>query len=46
MGMIVVPSRDGISHAPQEFTSPEDCANGVEVLCRSILILDQRLQPN
>jgi N-carbamoyl-L-amino-acid hydrolase len=45
MGMIFVPSRDGISHAPQD-TSPEDCANGVEVLYRSILLLDQRLQPN
>ncbi len=46
MGMIFVPSRDGISHAPQESTSWEDCANGVEVLYRSILLLDQRLQPN
>lgn len=46
MGMIFVPSRDGISHAPQEFTSWEDCANGVEVLYRSILLIDQRLQPN
>jgi beta-ureidopropionase / N-carbamoyl-L-amino-acid hydrolase len=45
MGMIFVPSRDGISHAPQEFTSPEDCANGVEVLYRSVLLLDQSLQP-
>ena len=35
MGMIFVPSRDGISHSPQEFTSWEDCANGVEVLYRS-----------
>jgi N-carbamoyl-L-amino-acid hydrolase len=46
MGMIFVPSRDGISHAPQEFTSWEDCANGVEVLYRSFLLIDQRLQPN
>jgi N-carbamoyl-L-amino-acid hydrolase len=44
MGMIFVPSRDGISHSPQEFTSWEDCANGVEVLYRSVLLLDQRLQ--
>ena len=43
MGMIFVPSRDGISHAPQESTSSEDCANGAEVLYRSILLLDQRL---
>ena len=46
MGMIFVPSRDGVSHAPQEFTSWEDCANGVEVLYRSVLLLDERLQPN
>ena len=46
MGMIFVPSHDGISHSPKEFTSWEDCANGVEVLYRSILLLDQRLQPN
>ena len=44
MGMIFVPSRGGISHAPQEFTSAEDSANGVEVLYRTILLLDQRLQ--
>ena len=35
MGMIFVPN-DGISHAPQEYTSWDDCANGVEVLYRSI----------
>ena len=28
--MIFVPSRDGISHSPEEFTSPEDLARGVE----------------
>jgi N-carbamoyl-L-amino-acid hydrolase len=46
MGMIFVPSRDGISHSPQEFTSWEDCANGVEVLYRAVLLLDRGLQPN
>lgn len=45
MGMIFVPSRGGISHAPKEFTSAENCANGVEVLYRTILLLDRRLQP-
>jgi N-carbamoyl-L-amino-acid hydrolase len=42
MGMIFVPSRDGISHAPQEFSSWDDIANGTEVLYRTILLLDQR----
>jgi N-carbamoyl-L-amino-acid hydrolase len=44
MGMIFVPSRDGISHAPQEYSSWDDIANGAEVLYRTILRLD-RTQP-
>jgi N-carbamoyl-L-amino-acid hydrolase len=43
MGMIFVPSRDGISHSPKEFTSWEDIANGAEVLYRVVLLLDARL---
>ena len=45
MGMIFVPSKDGISHAPKEYSSPEDIANGAEVLYRTLLLLDQRLDP-
>jgi beta-ureidopropionase / N-carbamoyl-L-amino-acid hydrolase len=40
-GMIFVPSVGGISHAPQEYTSPEDCANGVNLLLQALLKLDQ-----
>lgn len=40
-GMIFVPSKDGISHAPDEFTSAPDMANGATVLFHSILALDQ-----
>ncbi len=43
MGMIFVPSRGGISHSPKEFTSSEDVANGAEVLYRTVLLLDARL---
>jgi beta-ureidopropionase / N-carbamoyl-L-amino-acid hydrolase len=43
MGMIFVPSRDGISHAPQEFSTSDDIANGTEVLYRSILKLDRQM---
>jgi N-carbamoyl-L-amino-acid hydrolase len=43
MGMIFVPSRDGISHSPKEFTSPEDVGNGVEVLYRTVAALDAQL---
>ena len=46
MGMIFVPSRDGISHAPTEFTSWQDIANGAEVLYRVVLLLDARLNRN
>jgi N-carbamoyl-L-amino-acid hydrolase len=41
-GMIFVPSVGGISHSPKELTSWEDCANGANVLLRTILALDQR----
>ena len=44
MGMIFVPSRGGISHSPREFTPPEEVANGVEVLYRSVLLLDAGLK--
>lgn len=43
MGMIFIPSKDGISHNPKEYSSPEDIANGAEVLYRTVLLLDQRL---
>jgi len=43
VGMIFVPSRGGISHSPREFTDWADIANGAEVLYRTILLLDQRL---
>jgi N-carbamoyl-L-amino-acid hydrolase len=43
IAMIFVPSKDGISHSPKEFTSWQDVANGAEVLYRSLLLLDDRL---
>jgi N-carbamoyl-L-amino-acid hydrolase len=36
MGMIFVPSKDGISHRPEEFTATQDIANGVAVLARTL----------
>jgi N-carbamoyl-L-amino-acid hydrolase len=41
-GMIFVPSRDGISHSPKEFTSWPDVANGAEILYRSLLLVDRQ----
>lgn len=43
VGMIFVPSKGGISHSPKEFTSAEDMANGANVLLRTILALDKKL---
>ena len=45
VGMIFVPSRGGISHSPLEYTSPEQAANGAEVLYRTLLKLDAQLDP-
>jgi beta-ureidopropionase / N-carbamoyl-L-amino-acid hydrolase len=41
-GMIFVPSREGISHSPKEFTSGPDVANGAEVLYRTLLLVDSQ----
>ena len=40
VGMIFVPSVDGISHSPKEFTRPADMANGANVLLQTILRID------
>jgi len=40
MGMIFVPSVGGVSHSPKELTHWQDCANGADVLLRTILEMD------
>lgn len=40
-GMIFVPSVNGISHSPKEYTQAEDMANGANVLLQTILRIDQ-----
>lgn len=42
VGMIFVPSAGGISHSPKEFSTPEDIANGANVLLHTLLKLDRR----
>lgn len=37
--MIFVPSRDGISHSPAEYSSPEACVAGARVLLDALLAL-------
>jgi hydantoinase/carbamoylase family amidase len=39
--MIFVPSKDGISHNPNEYTSPEDCELGAQVLLQAVLRYDE-----
>lgn len=39
VGMIFVPSIDGVSHVPSERTAPEDLVAGAEVLLRTVLKL-------
>ncbi|HET7144672.1 MAG TPA: Zn-dependent hydrolase [Anaerolineales bacterium] len=39
VGMIFVPSADGASHAPREFTQWADCVNGANVLLQTVLTI-------
>ena len=39
VGMIFIPSVDGKSHNPQEYTAPEDIALGCQVLLETVLKL-------
>ena len=43
IGMIFVPSANGISHSPREFTTPEDVVNGANVLLNTLLKLDAQV---
>lgn len=40
IGMIFIPSKGGISHSPEEYSSFEQIANGTNVLLNTILALD------
>jgi len=42
IGMIFVPSKDGISHSPREWTEWDDVTRGAEVLYRVLHALDKR----
>jgi N-carbamoyl-L-amino-acid hydrolase len=41
VGMIFVPSKDGISHSPLEYTAPEEITAGANVLLRALLAVDE-----
>ncbi len=40
IGMVFVPSRDGLSHCGEEWTAPEDLALGADTLYQALLALD------
>lgn len=40
MGMIFVPSENGVSHSEREYTTPEACAQGANVLLQTLTALD------
>lgn len=40
VGLVFIPSVGGISHAPDEYSRPEDIRNGAAVLLRAVLRLD------
>jgi beta-ureidopropionase / N-carbamoyl-L-amino-acid hydrolase len=44
MGMIFIPSRGGISHAADEYTSPEECTLGANILLQTFLKLDAMIE--
>ena len=41
MGMIFVPSEAGVSHSGEEYTSPEQCVHGANVLLNTLVQLDE-----
>ncbi len=43
MGMIFVPSEMGVSHDASEYTSPEQCIQGANVLLQTLIQLDLEL---
>ena len=43
MLMIFVPSVNGISHSPEEYSTPEHCAHGAQVLLSTLLLADERM---
>jgi len=42
VAMVFVPSVDGISHSREEYSTPQDCANGAQVLLELLLLADDR----
>lgn len=41
IGMVFIPSKDGISHNPKEYSSSVQMANGATVMLHTVLLLDK-----
>src|SRR5580765_242149 len=41
VGMVFIPSINGISHSPKEFSRPQDIENGANVLLQTVLAFDK-----
>ena len=41
-GMIFVPCKDGLSHNPEEYCTPEHCALGTQILLDAVLLYDSQ----
>ncbi len=44
--MLFVPSRQGVSHSPDEYTAPADCIAGAQILSTTLIHLDAMLHPH
>jgi beta-ureidopropionase / N-carbamoyl-L-amino-acid hydrolase len=42
IGMVFIPSKDGISHNPKEYSSPAQMAKGANVMLHTVLLLDEK----
>ena len=42
IGMIFIPSKNGISHSPKEYSTANDISNGANVLLHTVLKIDDR----
>jgi len=43
VAMLFVPNKDGISHAKEEYSTPEACVNGANALLQGIIELDGKI---
>jgi N-carbamoyl-L-amino-acid hydrolase len=41
IGLVFIPSKDGISHNPKEYSTPKEMANGANVMLHTVLLLDR-----